>query len=925
MKLMLKSRNAFYVKDIALLSVIQVLFIIQTFSQVAELSGRVVDFKSLEPLPFANVFINNTTIGTSTDVNGEFILKGIPLGSAELVFSYVGYQSYQRTVIVKNIGNVLPIVKLVQDQKQLGEVEIKGTRDKVWERQLKRFERFFLGSNKNAKSCVIKNPWVLEFSETDGSFSAKASAELEIENNILGYKLIYYLKDFKSSSEGYSIQGNCRFELLPTSDPATMAKWDANRIDAYKGSLRHLLKSILTETSKEEGFFLYANPFDKANALRQSVFSLNKDIVPYEPMKSLNGTNTRILMKGKVEVHFTQRYPSKRVYEDLPYSIGWIETQGDVIDVTSSGLILNPGKVVTSGYFNEARVADQLPLDYNYSPTIVSLKSGLTFTSTALANNRAMRLREGVYLHTDKPYYYKGELVWFKGYLNYVMPTLRDSLSKVLYVDVLNNDKNLIYSNKLLIEKGTVVGNLLMPDSLQGGLYWIRAYTKWMLNYGAENLFVKPIYLLDLNQRVVSDNKEIEYEKSDLVIISSKSEYSTREQITINFSLYNPEREDTLSLRADLSVSVTDANQVGVNEKRRINTFFEKMAEIPVSNYGVSNKMEKSFSIEGILLSNKGTPIKSDLVIIQGKFEKLFTLQSDNSGYFRLDDLAFKDTVRFTFQAAKKNVDKILLKSFTSPKLGGTYESPNFKIVESPYLVPVSLNFDKKTRVLDELEISSTRVPQNSQPLLLTNPQYIITREDIKKSPRGNVLTVLQGKVPGMQVTSNAIRMSGTATTFLGSNEPLLLVNGAQASVDQLIAITENEIDRIEIIRDPSPTYGTRGANGVIAVSTATQGSGDFDKVKSVKNSNYVEIIPIVGFKSPEEFKSPDYGVMSKSHESDDFRSTIFWEPNLKLDKFGKASLSFYAADLKTTYRIVVEGIDEMGKPIYADAIIHIK
>ncbi|MBK8292426.1 MAG: carboxypeptidase-like regulatory domain-containing protein [Flammeovirgaceae bacterium] len=57
-----------------------------TWGQTGQVSGRILDSQTLEPLPFANVFINNTTIGTASDMNGEFLLPKVPIGTNEIIF-----------------------------------------------------------------------------------------------------------------------------------------------------------------------------------------------------------------------------------------------------------------------------------------------------------------------------------------------------------------------------------------------------------------------------------------------------------------------------------------------------------------------------------------------------------------------------------------------------------------------------------------------------------------------------------------------------------------------------------------------------------------------------------------------------------------------------------------------------------------------
>ena len=48
------------------------------FSQGGSIRGHIIDAQTNESLPYANIFIDNTTIGTATDVNGDFIIKEVP-------------------------------------------------------------------------------------------------------------------------------------------------------------------------------------------------------------------------------------------------------------------------------------------------------------------------------------------------------------------------------------------------------------------------------------------------------------------------------------------------------------------------------------------------------------------------------------------------------------------------------------------------------------------------------------------------------------------------------------------------------------------------------------------------------------------------------------------------------------------------------
>ena len=94
-------------------------------------SGKVTDKEmNNEPLPFANVFIKGTTIGGTTDFDGNYSLN-VPEGSHTLVFSFVGYKTEERAITVKaNETLKLSIVMGASEGVALEEVKIKGSASK---------------------------------------------------------------------------------------------------------------------------------------------------------------------------------------------------------------------------------------------------------------------------------------------------------------------------------------------------------------------------------------------------------------------------------------------------------------------------------------------------------------------------------------------------------------------------------------------------------------------------------------------------------------------------------------------------------------------------------------------------------------------------------------------------------------------------
>ncbi|MDI9357310.1 MAG: carboxypeptidase-like regulatory domain-containing protein, partial [Chitinophagaceae bacterium] len=87
--------------------------------------------------------------------------------------------------------------------------------------------------------------------------------------------------------------------------------------------------------------------------------------------------------------------------------------------------------------------------------------------------------REKVYVHSDKPYYYQGEPMWFKIYVNYKSPEIRDQQSKTLYVEFFSPQKKIIMERVYPIKDGMSFGNWVIPDTLGSGNYYLRVYTNF--------------------------------------------------------------------------------------------------------------------------------------------------------------------------------------------------------------------------------------------------------------------------------------------------------------------------------------------------------------------------------------------------------------------------------------------------------------
>lgn len=107
---------------------------------------------------------------------------------------------------------------------------------------------------------------------------------------------------------------------------------------------------------------------------------------------------------------------------------------------------------------------------------------------------------EKVYLHLDRPNYIQGDTIWFKAYSWFGDEQLPDTLSKILYVELLNPKGEVEQKRKLLINNGTSLGEFSLSKAIKAGKYFLRAYTNWMRNPNAGEPFYQAISVNAIDQ-----------------------------------------------------------------------------------------------------------------------------------------------------------------------------------------------------------------------------------------------------------------------------------------------------------------------------------------------------------------------------------------------------------------------------------------
>ena len=112
-----------------LLLVFVLSFGVEAFAQLASLSGRVTS--DGKPVPFANVFLQGTEFGASTNIDGIFVIENIPVGTYISETSAVGYVSFMDNVIFSEGENLIRNYFIQEDVFSLSQAVVTGSRSVV--------------------------------------------------------------------------------------------------------------------------------------------------------------------------------------------------------------------------------------------------------------------------------------------------------------------------------------------------------------------------------------------------------------------------------------------------------------------------------------------------------------------------------------------------------------------------------------------------------------------------------------------------------------------------------------------------------------------------------------------------------------------------------------------------------------------------
>ena len=338
----------------------------------------------------------------------------------------------------------------------------------------------------------------------------------------------------------------------------------------------------------------------------------------------------------------------------------------------------------------------------------------------------------------------------------------------------------------------------------------------------------------------------------------------------------------------------------------------ENVLRTPSLNF--TNYIEKGQTISGRIMGFFGANVKKGpICVLAPKYNIIATTETDEKGQF-IVNTSFRDSTTFLVQARTKKgfagVD-ILMDPPQYPV--ATHKAPYFNGATSfmeDYLMNTRDQYymEGGMRVYNLKEVTVTAKRERpSSKSIYTGGINTYTVEEDRLQGYGQTAFDAASRLPSVTITN------GSEIHIRNNSEPAIIV------IDDIVYEDASDILKDIQVSDMSSISLLRGADAVILGPRASGGAvvitlKDPRNLPARPAQGIITYTPL-GYSESVEFYHPTYDTPEKKNaQRSDFRSTVYWNPELRLDAEGKATIEYYTPDSTAPEDIIIEGVDKNGK-----------
>ena len=368
---------------------------------------------------------------------------------------------------------------------------------------------------------------------------------------------------------------------------------------------------------------------------------------------------------------------------------------------------------------------------------------------------------------------------------------------------------------------------------------------------------------------------------------------------------------------------------------------YKNMSYLPEYGFSISGRVRKKLvdiplinSTVTVCLFDNGKPL-------------ITAVSTDSSGRFILKGIDITGDARLIATAAgeKDRLEGwVLLDSskyifaMMNDYKGQSRLSPNSEIIDQS-LLPDSDQLIKSYIQYTEIKTSLKKKYRLTDTINVGEVTIIARRKDLPVSAAARTRLYLYGEpdkelliTPDLEKYGSVIKLMGARRNFFGEiYRPIFVIDGMKVPFEVFRSVPTTMVDRIDILNTQASisVFGAntewvhqqlKPADGVISITTRRNGP-----LNSNAKVYYTAKAKFSGYNEPRIFYSPKHHSTLGADFKPDLRTTLFWEPNVKLENGKDLIMNFYNSDNSSTIRLFVEGITTTGIPITGKAEYEVK
>lgn len=216
------------------------------------------------------------------------------------------------------------------------------------------------------------------------------------------------------------------------------------------------------------------------------------------------------------------------------------------------------------------------------------------------------KLVEKIYTHTDRPFYFPGETIWFKSYVTDLSNEV-STISEIVYADLISPKGSVVKKLQLDMNLGAAYGDFYINEDWVGGIYTLKVYTNWMRNYGEDAFFTKKITV----QKVVKPRllMKLDFEKES---------YGSGSQVVANIEMKDLKNKPLSNKEINYTLAISGTKklkqQITLNEKGKAAITFQLPANLTTSDVVLNVLVSYKLATESI---SRSVPIVLDNIDFQ--------------------------------------------------------------------------------------------------------------------------------------------------------------------------------------------------------------------------------------------------------------------------------------------------------------------